>query len=89
MNLEFSGTLRVSRDPSDSLENKAFGDPETPEGLARDLQGPPGTPRDPMDSLENKAFGDPGTPEGPARDLLGYHQDPKGPYGFIGKQSIW
>ena len=57
VNLAFSDTLRVSRDPSDSLENKAFGDP--------------------------------GTPEGPARDLLGYHQDPKGPYGFIGKQSIW
>ena len=71
VNLEFSDTLRVSRDPSDSLENKAVGDPETPEGPVRDLQGPPGTPRDLMDSLENKAFGDPGTPEGLPRDLHG------------------
>ena len=42
VNLEFSGTLRVSRDTSDSFENKAFCDPGTPKGPARDLQGPPG-----------------------------------------------
>ena len=83
VNLEFSGYLRVSRDPSDSLENKAFGDPGTPKGPARDLQGPPGTPRDPMDSLENKAFGDPGTPEGPARDLQGPLGIPPGPQGTL------
>ena len=44
VNLEFSGNLRVSRGPSDSLENKASGDPGTPEGPARDLQGPLGFP---------------------------------------------
>ena len=70
MNLEFSGYLRVSRDPSDSLENKAFGDPGTPEGLARDLQGPPGTLRDLQGAPRDRPGtfqGIPGTP----RDLQG------------------
>ena len=51
VNLEFSGTLRVPRDPSDSLENKAFGDPGTPKGLARDLQGPLGIPPGPQGTI--------------------------------------
>ena len=78
VNLEFSGYLRVSRDPSDSLENKAFGDPGTPEGPARDLQGPLGTPRDPTDSLDNKAFGDLGAVQGPSRDSPGTSRDLSG-----------
>ena len=34
------GPQGTSRDPLDSLENIAFGDPGTPQGPARDLQGP-------------------------------------------------
>ena len=68
-------TTRTPRDPMDSLENKAFGDLGTPEGPARDHQGPPGTLRD----LQGPPQGPSRTSQGPSRHLPGTSRGPQGP----------